>query len=212
MRKFFTALIVIPLGLIFIVFAVANRHFVTVSFDPFNSTDPAVAVSLPLFVVIIAVAILGVVAGGMATWFRQRRWRRAARQHEADARRARAEMADLRAAAAASRADQQRLPAPSQRGILRGRRARQAGRDVVEPAPSAPVPTCHGGLESAPERPCPCSSKFAACPRARRSTSRLRPAPTWWGSCSFRRRRGISASRPRANSAGRPRAAPPRWR
>ena len=100
MRKFFTALVVIPLGLIFIVFAVANRHFVTVSFDPFNSTDPAIAVSMPLFVVIIAVAILGVAAGGMATWFRQRHWRRAARQHEADARRARAEMADLRATAA----------------------------------------------------------------------------------------------------------------
>ncbi len=62
MRKFFTALIVIPLGLIFIIFAVANRHFVTVSFDPFNSTTPTVAVTLPLFVVIIAVAILGVIA------------------------------------------------------------------------------------------------------------------------------------------------------
>ena len=49
MRKFFTALVVIPLGLIFIVFAVANRHFVTVSFDPFNSDDPAIAVSMPLF-------------------------------------------------------------------------------------------------------------------------------------------------------------------
>ncbi len=45
MRKFFTALVLIPLGLIFIVFAVANRHLVTVSFDPFNSTDPSVAVS-----------------------------------------------------------------------------------------------------------------------------------------------------------------------
>jgi uncharacterized integral membrane protein len=117
MRKFFTALVVIPLGLIFIVFAVANRHFVTVSFDPFNSTDPAIAVSMPLFAVIIAVAILGVAAGGMATWFRQRHWRRAARQHEADARPARAETADLRAAAAVSRVDQQRLPAPSQYGI-----------------------------------------------------------------------------------------------
>jgi uncharacterized integral membrane protein len=62
MRKFLTALVVIPLGLIFIVFAVANRHFVTVSFDPFNSTDPAIAVSMPLFAVIISVAILGVAA------------------------------------------------------------------------------------------------------------------------------------------------------
>ena len=67
MRKFFTALVVIPLGLIFIIFAVANRHWVTVSFDPFNSVNPTVAVSMPLFVVIIAVAILGVAAGGSAT-------------------------------------------------------------------------------------------------------------------------------------------------
>jgi uncharacterized integral membrane protein len=116
MRKFFMALVLIPLGLIFIVFAVANRHLVTVSFDPFNSTDPSVAVTLPLFVVIIAVAIAGVVAGGSATWFRQRHWRRAARQHEAEARQARTQLADLRANAAASRYDQQRLPAPAQGG------------------------------------------------------------------------------------------------
>src|SRR5476649_1914992 len=111
MRKFLTAMVLIPLGLVFIVFAVANRHLVTVSFDPFNSTDPAVAVTMPLFVVIIAVAIAGVVAGSIATWFRQRHWRRAARQHEADARQARAQLADQRAAAMASRGDPQRLPA-----------------------------------------------------------------------------------------------------
>jgi uncharacterized integral membrane protein len=117
MRKFLTAMVLIPLGLIFVVFAVANRHFVTVSFDPFNSTDPSVAVSLPLFVVIIAVAIAGVAAGGTATWFRQRRWRRAARQHEADARAARAQLAELRGSATVSRYDPQRLPAPSQGGF-----------------------------------------------------------------------------------------------
>src|SRR6266699_4286547 len=110
MRKFFTAVVPIPLGLLFVVFAVANRHLVTVSLDPFNSTDPSVGFTLPLFVVIIAVAIAGVAAGGSATWFRQRHWRRAARQHEADARRARAETDALRALAAVSRVDQQRLP------------------------------------------------------------------------------------------------------
>lgn len=98
MRKFFSALVLIPLGLIFLVFAIANRHLVTVSFDPFNSSDPSISVRLPLFVVIIAVAMLGVLAGGSATWFRQRRWRRAARQHEADAQAARAQLAELRAA------------------------------------------------------------------------------------------------------------------
>ena len=41
MRKFLNAVVLIPLGVIFVVFAVANRHMVTVSFDPFNSNDPA---------------------------------------------------------------------------------------------------------------------------------------------------------------------------
>ena len=112
MRKFLSAVILIPLGLVFIIFAVANRHSVTVSLDPFNTTDPAISVSLPLFALIIVVAILGVFAGGSATWLGQRRWRRAARQHEADARAAKAELTDLRAATLAStRADQTRLPA-----------------------------------------------------------------------------------------------------
>ena len=112
MRKFFTALIIIPLALIFVVFAVANRHFVTVSFDPFNSADPSISVSLPLFVLIIAVAISGVVAGGVATWFGQRRWRRTARQHEADAKATRAQLAELRATAAATRGEPQRRALP----------------------------------------------------------------------------------------------------
>lgn len=118
MRKFFTALIVIPLGLLFVVFAVANRHFVTVSFDPFNSRDPSVGVTMPLFAVIIAVAILGVAAGGTATWFRQRHWRRAARQSEADARHAQAQLAELRASALTpARGDAQRfLALPPQGG------------------------------------------------------------------------------------------------
>jgi uncharacterized integral membrane protein len=102
MRKFFNAVIFIPLGVILVVFAVANRHMVTVSFDPFNSHDPALSLDLPLFVVIVAVAILGVVVGGSATWFGQRRWRRAARQHEADAREMRAQLADWRARTAMS--------------------------------------------------------------------------------------------------------------
>ena len=130
MRKFLvTWLIVIPLALIFVVFAVANRHFVTVSFDPFNSTDPAVSLSLPLFVLIIVVAVLGVIAGGCATWFSQRRWRRAARQHEADARTIRAHFDDLRAAqAAAARWEAARLASPA-RGGFQGGLYGASGRD-----------------------------------------------------------------------------------
>jgi uncharacterized integral membrane protein len=131
MRKFLTALVVVPVAILFIVFAVANRHPVTVSFDPFNSSDPSIGATLPLFVVLIVVAILGVVAGGTATWIGQRHWRRAARQHEADARRARGELVDLRAEMATARAATQRpaqglpvagLPAP---GYAAGERDKQ---------------------------------------------------------------------------------------
>jgi len=118
MRKFLTAMVLIPLGLIFVVFAVANRHLVTVSFDPFGSGDSAFDLPpVPLFVIIIAALILGVAAGGTATWFRQRHWRRAARQHEADARQARAQLADLRAGGSAPRYEPQRLPGPPQAGF-----------------------------------------------------------------------------------------------
>jgi uncharacterized integral membrane protein len=123
MRKFLTFLIVIPLALIFVVFAVANRHFVTVSFDPFNSANPSVSVSLPLFVLIIAVAIAGVVAGGVATWFGQRRWRRWARQHETDAKAARAQLAELRTQASVSRGE------PPPRRALSGPFYGASGRD-----------------------------------------------------------------------------------
>ena len=116
MRKFFNAAVLIPLGVIFVVFAVANRHEVTVSFDPFNSRDPALSLTLPLFVAIIVVAILGVVAGGCATWFGQRRWRRAARRHEADAQEARSQLADLRASVAASQRRDSGLPVTMQQG------------------------------------------------------------------------------------------------
>jgi len=117
MRKFLTALIVIPLGLILVTFAVANRHFVTVSFDPFVSSDPSLSVTLPLFLLLILTAAIGVVAGGLAVWFGQRRWRRAARRNEADARTARGELADLRAQMAAARPEPQRLPVPAGVGL-----------------------------------------------------------------------------------------------
>jgi uncharacterized integral membrane protein len=113
LRKIFNALVILPLAILFVVFAIANRHVVTLSFDPFNSSDPGLGVTLPLFVVIIAVAIFGVIAGGIATWFGQRHWRRAARQNEAEARHARAELADLRERSLAmSRNGENQVPVP----------------------------------------------------------------------------------------------------
>jgi uncharacterized integral membrane protein len=84
--KIVTALIVVPLAVIIIAFAVANRQMVTVSFDPTSSTNPAYAATVPLFVLIFIVIIVGVVIGGVAAWLRQSPWRRTARKLDADVR------------------------------------------------------------------------------------------------------------------------------
>ncbi|QPF91810.1 lipopolysaccharide assembly protein LapA domain-containing protein [Bradyrhizobium commune] len=117
MRKFLTWLFVIPLALLLVTFAAANRHDVTVSFDPFMARDPALSRDVPLFLLLILVAALGVLVGGCAVWFGQRHWRRAARRHEADARAARGELAGLRAQTTPAKPELQRLPVPSGVGL-----------------------------------------------------------------------------------------------
>ena len=92
MVRFLKLVIGVPIAIALLAFAFANRHFVTVSFDPFPSGDvPAFAITLPLFVVLILTAMIGVVAGGFAVWLAQGRYRRAARRTRAEADRWRAE-------------------------------------------------------------------------------------------------------------------------
>jgi uncharacterized integral membrane protein len=85
-RKIVTWIVIVPLAAVIIAFAVANRQMVTVSFDPFSSASPAYAATLPLFVFIFVVLILGVLVGGIAAWIRQGKWRRAARRLDGEAR------------------------------------------------------------------------------------------------------------------------------
>ena len=102
LRKIVTALILVPLVVIIVAFAVANRQTVTVSFDPFSATNPAYAATLPLFVVVFVLLIFGVIVGGIAAWFGQRRYRRAARRLDAEARQLHEEMDAMRRRFAAS--------------------------------------------------------------------------------------------------------------
>jgi len=83
LRKILTAIVVIPIAIIMIAFAVANRHSVTISLDPFSSNDPVASVTLPLFALIFFLLIVGVFIGGAATWLRHGRWRWMARRLEA---------------------------------------------------------------------------------------------------------------------------------
>ena len=81
-RKIVAALVLGPLAIIIIAFAVANRQAVTVSLDPFSTDAPAASLTLPLFALVIVLLILGVVIGGIAAWLRHSKWRRTARRLE----------------------------------------------------------------------------------------------------------------------------------
>jgi uncharacterized integral membrane protein len=96
LRKIVAAVILIPLAIVIVAFAVANRQIVTVSLDPFSSEHPASSLTLPLFALIIVLLIAGVVIGGMAAWLRQAKWRRVARRLEREVEELRSEAASLR--------------------------------------------------------------------------------------------------------------------
>ncbi len=96
MRKLVAVVLLIPLAVVAITLAVANRQTVVVSFDPFDQANPAFVLALPLFALILELVIVGVVIGGIAAWLRQGKWRRAARLAQAQARELRADIDRLK--------------------------------------------------------------------------------------------------------------------
>ena len=82
LRRIVAAIILVPLVIIIVVFAVANRQNVTISFDPFGGDTPVASLSLPLFALILGLLIVGVIIGGVASWLGQGKWRGAARRFE----------------------------------------------------------------------------------------------------------------------------------
>lgn len=98
MKAFFKALVLVPVALIVVLFSVANRAPVRVSFDPISRDAPAFALDLPLFAVILAAIAVGILIGGFASWLAQGKHRKAARVNRREADKLRNEAQSLRAA------------------------------------------------------------------------------------------------------------------
>ncbi len=101
-RRVVTAVIALPLALILIALALANRAPVQLSLDPFQPDAPALSVTVPLFIALFLALMLGVLIGGIAAWIGQGKHRREKRQHRREADRLRADAEKLRAGAPAS--------------------------------------------------------------------------------------------------------------
>jgi uncharacterized integral membrane protein len=97
MRTLFRLFVIVPIAIVLLMFAFANRHLVTVSFDPFTGNDVAgPSITAPLFILLILAIGVGVILGGVASWFKQAKLKRALREARAEADEARAEAARLR--------------------------------------------------------------------------------------------------------------------
>ncbi|MBI1383361.1 MAG: hypothetical protein GC150_00405 [Rhizobiales bacterium] len=85
LRVLFWLLIVIPIGALVVVLAVANRHEVELILDPFRPSAPALSIPAPLYAFIFAGLFLGLVLGGVASWISQGKWRSMARERTREA-------------------------------------------------------------------------------------------------------------------------------
>jgi uncharacterized integral membrane protein len=94
MRRVLAWIVLAPVATVALLFAVANRRWVTVSFDPFSAEAPAYAADLPMFLVIFVALILGVIIGGISVWFGKMHWRMAAHRAEKENARLKAEKVD----------------------------------------------------------------------------------------------------------------------
>lgn len=86
-NRVIAVVVLVPIAVVLIALAVANRAAVPFTFDPFNPGNPGLTLALPLFVWLFVALVLGVLIGSAATWLRQGRYRRIARERGREAER-----------------------------------------------------------------------------------------------------------------------------
>lgn len=84
-NRFLLIVVFVPLAIILIALAVANRELVAFTIDPFNPGNPALTLTLPLFIYLFLALVAGMIIGSVATWVRQGRYRKLARQRSMEA-------------------------------------------------------------------------------------------------------------------------------
>jgi uncharacterized integral membrane protein len=86
----------LPIVVLVIAFAIANRRWVTLSFDPFTQEAPRVAMDLPLWLLFFLGMFTGIMVGWIGAWMAQGKHRRAARDARTEISKLQVELADIR--------------------------------------------------------------------------------------------------------------------
>ncbi|MDE2446388.1 MAG: LapA family protein [Alphaproteobacteria bacterium] len=80
MRHIFRWVIGIPITLLVVAFAVANRQWTTLSLDPFATESPVLSISMPLWLLFIFGVFVGILVGWGFCWLAQGKHRKLARE------------------------------------------------------------------------------------------------------------------------------------
>jgi H+/Cl- antiporter ClcA len=105
LRRILRWVIGLPIAIFVVGFAIANRRFVTLSFDPFTQTNPSVFIDLPLWILFFVGILVGLFVGWIGAWFAQGKHRKAAKESRNEVGRLQAELSEAR------KANQQESPA-----------------------------------------------------------------------------------------------------
>ena len=81
----------LPVAVVAVALAVANREWVRVSFDPFSRDEPRAFISMPLWALFFCGIFVGLLAGWIAAWLAQSKHRKAARESRIELARAQQE-------------------------------------------------------------------------------------------------------------------------
>ena len=79
LKRIVSLVVFVPLGIVLIVLAVANRQTVTLALNPFRPKDSLLAISAPLFLFLFIAVLFGMLIGAAVTWWGQGRHRKQAR-------------------------------------------------------------------------------------------------------------------------------------
>lgn len=79
LKRIVSLVIFVPIAVVLIVLAVANRQVVTLALNPFRPEDGVLSVSAPFFLFLFVAVLFGMLIGWMVTWWTQGKHRKRAR-------------------------------------------------------------------------------------------------------------------------------------
>jgi uncharacterized integral membrane protein len=83
-KRIIALIILVPVAIVLVAFIVANRTSVRLALDPFNPDESAFSFTAPFFVWLFGFLAIGILVGGITTWLTQHKYRKAARERQAE--------------------------------------------------------------------------------------------------------------------------------